>query len=126
MKQRAQLEKLKNQVVMTVTGEGLRIELTETAAGTFFQTGSSSPSNSGKDMLKMMSSELGKMHNDLLIEGHTDAHPFASNNGYSNWELSTDDNRVSMSSEGSGGAMRSMPMPGIVVIASFRAQRSLT
>src|SRR5882724_6751246 len=90
MKQSPELEKLKNQVVMTVTGEGLRIELTETAAGTFFQTGSSSPSGSGKEMLKMMSSELGKMHNDLLIEGHTDAHPFASNNGYSNWELSTD------------------------------------
>lgn len=90
MKQSPDLEKLKNQVVMTVTGEGLRIELTETAAGTFFQTGSSQPSPSGKEMLRMMSSELGKLRNSLLIEGHTDAHPFASNNGYSNWELSTD------------------------------------
>src|SRR5258708_4818930 len=41
-------------------------------------------------MLKMMSSELGKLHNLLLVEGHTDAHPFASSNGYSNWELSSD------------------------------------
>ena len=90
MKQSPDLEKLKNQVVMTVTGEGLRIELTETAAGTFFQTGSSQPSASGKEMLRMMSSELGKLRNSLLIEGHTDAQAFASNNGYSNWELSTD------------------------------------
>ncbi|MFY9743512.1 MAG: flagellar motor protein MotB, partial [Candidatus Sulfotelmatobacter sp.] len=33
-------EKLKSHVEMTVTSEGLRIELTESAAGTFFDSGS--------------------------------------------------------------------------------------
>jgi chemotaxis protein MotB len=41
-------------------------------------------------MLTMLSSELGKMQNQLLIEGHTDARTYASGRGYSNWELSTD------------------------------------
>src|SRR5580704_15882588 len=90
MKQSPELEKLKNQVNMTVTGEGLRIELLENEKGTFFESGSSSPSATGKDMLRMMSAELGKLHNRMLIEGHTDARPFTSANGYSNWELSSD------------------------------------
>ena len=90
MKQSPELEKLKNQVNMTVTGEGLRIELLENEKGTFFESGSSSPSATGKDMLRMMSAELGKLHNRMLIEGHTDARPFTSPNGYSNWELSSD------------------------------------
>ena len=90
MKQSPELEKLKDQVNMTVTGEGLRIELLESEVGTFFETGSASPSTSGKDMLRMMSAELGKLPNRLLMEGHTDARPFTSPNGYSNWELSSD------------------------------------
>ena len=90
MKQSPALEKLKNQVNMTVTGEGLRIELLESEVGTFFETGSTSPSASGRDMLRMISAELGKLPNRLLMEGHTDARPFTSPNGYSNWELSSD------------------------------------
>jgi chemotaxis protein MotB len=82
MKQSPELEKLKSQVQMTVTGEGLRI---------FFETGSSQPSGTGKDMLDMLARELGKMQNRLLIEGHTDSQPFAASaRAYSNWELSAD------------------------------------
>src|SRR5215472_12329113 len=71
MKQSPDLDKLKNQVQMTVTGEGLRIELLESEVGTFFETGSAHPSPTGKEMLKMLSSQLGKMQNRLLMEGHT-------------------------------------------------------
>ena len=39
----AELDKLKNQIEMTVTSEGLRIELLESDTGTFFETGSSHP-----------------------------------------------------------------------------------
>ncbi|MGD0438657.1 MAG: flagellar motor protein MotB [Bryobacteraceae bacterium] len=90
MRQAPELEKLKDQVQMTVTGEGLRIELLESEVGTFFESGNAQPTGSGQEMLKMISGELGKMPNRLLVEGHTDARPFASSNGYSNWELSSD------------------------------------
>ena len=91
MKQSPELASLKNQVQMTVTGEGLRIELLESEVGTFFEKGSSHPSDTGKHMLDMLAGELGKMQNRLLIEGHTDSQPFsASAGGYSNWELSAD------------------------------------
>ena len=90
MQQSPELQKLKDQVQMTVTGEGLRIELLESDVGTFFETGNAQPTGSGTDMLKMLANELGKMPNRLLMEGHTDARPYVSANGYSNWELSTD------------------------------------
>jgi chemotaxis protein MotB len=90
MRQAPELEKLKDQVQMTVTGEGLRIELLESEVGTFFESGNAQPSESGQKMLNMLSSQLGKIQNKLLIEGHTDAHVYASRRGYSNWELSTD------------------------------------
>ena len=90
MKQAPELAKLKDQVQMTVTGEGLRIELLESEVGTFFESGNAEPTDPGSDMLRMLSSQLAKMPNKLLIEGHTDARPYASLTGYSNWELSTD------------------------------------
>jgi chemotaxis protein MotB len=91
MRQSPDLDKLKDQVQMTVTGEGLRIELMESEIGTFFDSGSSHASESGNEMLKMLATELGHMPNRILMEGHTDARPFvSSSNGYSNWELSSD------------------------------------
>ena len=38
----------------------------------------------------MLAAELGKVPNRILIEGHTDAQPFAESKAYSNWELSAD------------------------------------
>ncbi len=42
MRQMSDFEKLKNHIEMTVTSEGLRIELSESASGTFFDSGSGS------------------------------------------------------------------------------------
>jgi chemotaxis protein MotB len=82
--------KLKDQVQMTVTGEGLRIELLESKTSTFFETGNAQPTDSGNEMLKLLAYELGKLPNRLSVEGHTDARPYVSPSGYSNWELSSD------------------------------------
>jgi chemotaxis protein MotB len=90
LKQTPELEKLKDYVQMTVTGEGLRVEMLETEKGMFFQSGSSMPSELGKELLQKLSGELGQLPNDILIEGHTDARPFGAKADYSNWELSTD------------------------------------
>jgi chemotaxis protein MotB len=90
VKQTASLQKIKEHVVMTVTGEGLRVELTEgDQAGFFFQSGSPDPSGVGKDMLSKLAEEIGKMPNTVIIEGHTDNKALAKNE-YTNWELSTD------------------------------------
>ena len=44
-------DKLRNQIEMTVTAEGLRIEMLESASGTFFESGSSQPNDKGKELL---------------------------------------------------------------------------
>jgi chemotaxis protein MotB len=84
------LDKIKSQIEMTITPEGLRIELLETETGTFFEVGNSSPSDKGKELLSLLAVELGKLPNHLSIEGHTDSKPYAGRREYGNWELSTD------------------------------------
>ncbi len=84
-------EKLKDQVAISITGEGLRIELLESQKGVFFQSGNADPTMAAKDTLTILAQELGTLPNHLLIEGHTDAKPFAAGDkGYSNWDLSAD------------------------------------
>jgi chemotaxis protein MotB len=86
----ADFEKLKNHIEMTITSEGLRIELMESEAGTFFGSGAAVPTQGAKDILAALAVELGKLPNRISIEGHTDAKPFASGGAYGNWELSSD------------------------------------
>ena len=83
-------DKLANHIDMTVTNEGLRIELTESAAGTFFDSGSARMSADGSDLLKMLAQELGKLPNHLAMEGHTDSKQYPAGAPYGNWELSAD------------------------------------
>lgn len=90
MKETPELTEVKDQVSMTVTGEGLRVELMETEKGFFFESGSPKPSRNGEDFLTKLAAEVAKLNNKVMVEGHTDAKPFNSKNGYSNWELSTD------------------------------------
>ena len=90
MKQMPDFKMIKDHVTMTVTGEGLRIELFEKEKGMFFQSGSPNPSQFGKDILAKMSAELAKLPNTIAVEGHTDSKPFSTEGEYSNWELSTD------------------------------------
>jgi chemotaxis protein MotB len=82
-------KELKNNVEMTITMDGLRIELLESDAGMFFESGRAAPTQSGAELLTMLADEVKQLPNKLLIEGHTDAKPFAAK-GYSNWELSTE------------------------------------
>jgi chemotaxis protein MotB len=83
-------DKLKNQIEITVTDEGLRIELLETEKGTFFDSGSPSPNDNGRELLSLLAQEMGKLSNQLSIEGHTDSKPYSGKNEYGNWELSAD------------------------------------
>jgi chemotaxis protein MotB len=75
---------------MTVTAEGLRIELSESASGTFFDTGSAKLKADGAELLNTLAQELGQLPNKISIEGHTDSQPYAPPATYGNWELSAD------------------------------------
>lgn len=90
IKARKDLEKLRKQIEITITPEGLRIELLEDKNGTFYQSGSAQLSPNGQELLALLASELKTLPNKLLIEGHTDAAPYSKDANYSNWELSAD------------------------------------
>jgi len=83
-------DKLKDYVNITVTEEGLRIELLESATGIFFESGSSVPSPLGGALFTKLAEQLGVLPNVIVIEGHTDARPYSRPGEYSNWELSAD------------------------------------
>jgi chemotaxis protein MotB len=81
---------LKDHIEITITADGLRIELLETEAGVFFESGKPVPTKGGSQLIGVLASELGKLPNGVMIEGHTDAKPYSSDGTYSNWDLSTD------------------------------------
>ena len=89
MKQIPELQHLENQIRMTITAEGLRIDLLETERGLFFEKGNPRPSEAGTELIHVLATELAKLPNKVAIEGHTDATPYGGAE-YSNWELSSD------------------------------------
>jgi PAS domain S-box-containing protein len=60
-------------IEMTVTAEGLRIELMESEAGTFFESGNPVPTPNGREFLIALAQQLGQLPNKISIAGHTDA-----------------------------------------------------
>jgi chemotaxis protein MotB len=83
-------DKLKDRIEITITQEGLRIELMESAKGTFFELGSPQPTSELVGLLKVLAQELGKLPNKISIEGHTDSKPYSGARMYDNWDLSSE------------------------------------
>ena len=83
-------DKIKKHIDLTITSEGLRIELTESAKGTFFDSGSAKITGDGQEIISTLAQQIGKLPNKLAIEGHTDSVPYGPGASYTNWELSSD------------------------------------
>lgn len=82
--------RLKKNIRIQLTSEGLRIILNEGENdAAFFEPGSAKLLQKSAVILMVIAKELGKIPNRLVMEGHTDAN-FAGHSGYTNWELSAD------------------------------------
>lgn len=88
--QKPELKDVLAHLKLEMTQEGLRIELIEEQESVFFEIGSANLKNQAKDILKILGGQIGKLPNNVEIEGHTDSRPYSSKNGYSNWDLSSD------------------------------------
>jgi len=84
-----ELSRLKDQVALEITDDGLRIELLDLDNSHFFDLGSANLKAETQKLLKLIAQELGKVPNRITVEGHTDSLPYGSKN-YTNWELSAD------------------------------------
>lgn len=83
-------QRLKKNIKIQMTSEGLRIILNESEdAPAFFEPGSSKLLQKSAVILVTIARELGNLKNRLVIEGHTDA-AFSGTTAYTNWELSAD------------------------------------
>jgi chemotaxis protein MotB len=84
------LRSLGKQIEITITRDGLRIELVDAENQTFFASGSAALATGTEKVLALIAKELGLLPNSIVIEGHTDSRPYATSDLYSNWELSAD------------------------------------
>jgi chemotaxis protein MotB len=84
------LRSLGKQIEITITRDGLRIELVDAEKQTFFATGSAALASGTEKVLELIARELGQLKNSIVIEGHTDSRPYNTADLYSNWELSAD------------------------------------
>jgi chemotaxis protein MotB len=81
---------LRDQIEFSVTSEGLRVELVERSGSSFFDSGSAVLRGESEQILTVIARELGKLNNDVVVEGHTDSRQYSSGLSYGNWELSAD------------------------------------
>ncbi len=83
------LNSVKNQVLVDITGEGVRIQIVDTEGSQMFTTGSATPTPKAREILQLVTENIIDLPNRIAIEGHTDAAPFRGVQN-TNWELSTD------------------------------------
>lgn len=81
---------LSDQVLMTMTDEGLQIEIIDKAKNVLFDPGSSALKPEAVRILTEIAGAVSGLENRLVIGGHTDSRPYNRNAGRSNWELSTE------------------------------------
>lgn len=81
---------MKNNILVAVTEEGVRMELMETSKGLFFPNGSPTPTKEGREVISAVTPIIGKLPNRVVIEGHTDSIPYVGSGQYTNWELSSE------------------------------------
>ncbi len=85
-----ELKELSENLLIDQTPEGMRIQIVDKDGTSMFPSGSSGMYEHTTKLLQAVVDVIAGLENRIAIKGHTDATPFQSANGYSNWELSTD------------------------------------
>ena len=85
------LKQFRNQMLLDITSEGLRIQVMDEFNRPMFASGSAQLQSYSRDIMREIGKALNDVPNAISISGHTDAQPYAGGGkGYSNWELSAD------------------------------------
>ena len=85
-----ELESLVNNLVIDQTPEGMRIQIVDEEGKSMFPSGSAQMFEHTRKLIALVVDAVGTLPQRIAVKGHTDAAPFVNDNGYSNWELSTD------------------------------------
>jgi len=85
------LRQFKNQLLIDITTEGLRIQIVDEKNRPMFELARAELQPYTKEILHEIGHVLNGVQNRISLSGHTDATPyFSGERGYSNWELSAD------------------------------------
>lgn len=80
----------KDQIRLSSTPEGLRVEIIDNAKRPMFLPGSAKMSENAYNILLKLAPTINRVPNKISISGHTDSKPLQNNMDYSNWDLSAD------------------------------------
>ena len=84
------LEPFKDQLLLDITPEGLRIQIVDKQNRPMFDMGSARLMPYTQQILGELSRFINQVPNHISISGHTDITAYSTQIGYSNWELSAD------------------------------------
>ena len=83
------LNQFKNQLLLDITSEGLRIQIVDEQNRPMFDSSSADLKPYTKEILREIGRALNSVGNRVTVSGHTDAARFSGGEkGFSNWELS--------------------------------------
>jgi chemotaxis protein MotB len=111
------LKPFKDQLLLDITPEGLRIQIVDAQNRPMFDLGSSKLKNYTTDIMKALAPYLNSVPNHVSLAGHTDTTPFVVAVGYNNWDLSTDRANAARRALESGG-MKSDKISRVVGLSS--------
>ncbi len=84
------LQPFKDQLLLDITPEGLRIQIVDKQNRPMFDLGGTRLKDYTTNILHEVAKYLNTVPNRISLSGHTDAKPYTGVRGYSNWELSAD------------------------------------
>ncbi|TAM58978.1 MAG: motility protein MotB [Rhodanobacter sp.] len=84
------LAPFKDQLLLDITPEGLRIQIVDKLNRPMFDLGSAKLKPYTVAILHELGRFINRVPNKISISGHTDDAPYSSDRSYSNWELSAD------------------------------------
>ncbi|WP_312252705.1 flagellar motor protein MotB [Stenotrophomonas sp.] len=84
------LEPFKDQLLLDLTPEGLRIQIVDKQNRPMFDLGSASLKPYTQQILHELAEYLNHVPNRISLTGHTDITAYSAARGYGNWELSAD------------------------------------
>src|SRR5580658_8900113 len=84
------LRPFKDQLLLDITPEGLRIQIVDQQNRPMFDIGSAHLKPYTQGILTELAKYLNSVPNRISLTGHTDATPYAGGSGRTNWDLSAD------------------------------------
>lgn len=84
------LEPFKDQLLLDLTPEGLRVQIVDKQNRPMFDLGGSALKPYTQIILRELANYLNHVPNRISLTGHTDTAAYSTQHGYGNWELSAD------------------------------------